>query len=177
MPGQRSREEGFLSICWSGSDLFVKGCGFFRGRETQFCFEDAHTLLVLAQSGSTLTGLGVQLHQVAMRRFVQGIQRQPAPGVGDGRLVRPLGTVTAHQSLQGGGQFLAQALGLKELPLVEVGAIAQAEAGQEVSPIKFDCLSQGSQTLGTHVGLWMIVLPAGPQQTEELIHVQPKSLP
>jgi hypothetical protein len=91
---------------------------------------------VLAQGGGALARSGVQPHQVTVGRLMQWVERQPAPGVGNGRLVCPLVAVAAHQSLEGRGQLPAQPLGLEELPVVKVGAIAQREAGQKVPTVR-----------------------------------------
>jgi hypothetical protein len=106
-----------------------------------------------------------------MDRLVQGIQRQPAPGVADSGLVLTLISVTAYQSLKSGGQFLAQAFGLEELPLVEVGTVAQGKPFQKVSPVQLDRLSQVGQTSGTDFSLRMAVALPVLQQPSEMINV------
>jgi hypothetical protein len=78
-----------------------------------------------------------------MGLLVQRIQRQPAPGIGDGQGVVALATVTTDQSLQGRGQCLALTLSLKELPLVESGTIWEAETGQEVAGVAGGGFGQG----------------------------------
>jgi hypothetical protein len=177
MPWPGSGEEGFLSICWASSDLFVQGRGFFGGWETQFCLEDPHTLLVLAQSGGTLTGLGVQLHQMPVDWLVQRVERQPAPGVGDGRLVFPLGAVSAHQSLQRARQFIPQSLGLEELPLVVRRAVAQREPGHKVVAIQLHRLLQERNAVPAGLRRRVAVGLVRRQLLAEIVHVQPQSLP
>ncbi len=59
--------------------------GFRRWSDTQLLVKDAHAFFVLAHSGRRLASARVELHQVTMGRLVQGIQRQPAPGIGQGR--------------------------------------------------------------------------------------------
>jgi hypothetical protein len=71
--------------------------------------------------------------------------------------------VAAHQPLQGIGQLLAQALALKELPVVELHAVGQAEPLQEIAPVQGHRFLQGVQ-----------VVRAGPQQAPKALHVQPQ---
>ena len=112
-----------------------------------------------------------------MGRLVQGIQGQPAPGVGNGHLVLSQGAVSPHQPLQGRGQLLAEALGLEELPLVKGRAVAEAEAAHKVPPIQLDRLGQGPQALGADLGFGMAVPLPGPQQLTELGYIQPDARP
>ena len=94
----------------------------------QFTLEYALTFLVLAQGRGPLFGSGIQSHQAAVGWFVQGVQRQPAPGIRDGRPVLALISKLASQTLQPARQIGTQPVALKELPLVEGGAVAQGEA-------------------------------------------------
>jgi hypothetical protein len=78
--------------------------------------------------------------------LVQGIQREPASGVGQGCLVVPLDAMTARQSFQHRGQLLAQLLSLEELPVVKLYTVTQAKALQEIPWIERGSLGQGFET-------------------------------
>jgi hypothetical protein len=89
---------------------------------------------VLPQSGGALARPGIQVHQALVRRLVQRVQGQPAPGETNGRLVLVARAVTAYQLFQRSSERLPQALCLKELPLVKGNAVRQTKAFQQVSP-------------------------------------------
>ena len=59
-----------------------------------------------------------------------------------GLLVPARGAVMINQALQHVGQVATQALGLSELPIVEAGAVAQAETCQEVATTELCRLGQ-----------------------------------
>ncbi|HSN77006.1 MAG TPA: hypothetical protein VL334_18185 [Anaerolineae bacterium] len=66
-----------------------------------------------------------------MRLLVVRVQGQPAPAKGDGRVELVLLPVDSRQLTQDPGRLPTQPLGQVKLPVVEAGAIAQAEASQE----------------------------------------------
>ena len=68
----------------------------------------------------------------------------------------------------------AQRFDLHELPVVELGAVAQAEAGQEVIAVERRGFDQEWQARGAGIGRGMAVLPAGGQTRAELSHVHPE---
>jgi len=78
-----------------------------------------------------------------MGGFVQGIELQPAPGVPGRALQVALGDAGRHQPLQAPCERLPQPFAHRGLPLLEVRAAAQDEAGQEVIPVQPDRLLQG----------------------------------
>ena len=107
-----------------------------------------------------------------MRCLIEQVERQPAPGKGDGGFGLALFTVTPDERFQSARKFAAQALGLKESPLVKIRRVLQAEPGQEVILIERGGLGQqgyassavGGRAAGGHVRL-------------ELRHVQPDYSP
>ena len=98
--------------------------------------ENPCALSLLAQGCRPVASPVVQPHELAMRRFVQGVQGEPASGVQQGLLVPARGAVMVYQTLEHVGQVATQALGLPELSNVETGAVAQAEICQEVATIE-----------------------------------------
>src|SRR4029450_11910816 len=76
---------------------------------------------------------GVDPHQLAVARLVQGVEGQPAAGGVDRVVPVVLADLGRGQPLQGPGELPSQSLGLEVLPVVEAGAAAQAEPGQEVA--------------------------------------------
>ncbi len=71
-----------------------------------------------------------------MRLFVERVQRQAAVRVGQGRSQVALLDMAAHEARQHRAQIAAQMLGLEDLPFVELGAVGQREAGQEVVAVE-----------------------------------------
>jgi hypothetical protein len=158
----------------SSLDTLVKVGRFCRGGGAQFRLQDADALLVLAQGGGALVAPGVQLHQLAVRFFVQRIEAQPAPGVVHGGLVLAPGAVSAGQASQGASQFAAQAFGLEELPVIELRAVAQRETGHEVVVIEGGRFGQVGQAIGTALGLGVVVGLDLRQPAAELLDVHPQ---
>src|SRR2546421_12251228 len=62
-----------------------------------------------------------------------------------------------HQALKCVGQVTAHRIGLKELPVVKVGAIAQAKAGEEIVAIERHSPGKWIETGRTNPGCWMTV--------------------
>ena len=97
---------------------------------------------LLAQGCRPVASPVVQPHELAMRRFVQGVRSELASGVQQGPLVPARGAVMVYQTLEHVGQVATQTLGLPELSLLETGAVAQAETCQEVARIELCRLGQ-----------------------------------
>ena len=79
---------------------------------------------------------------------MQPVERQPAPGIGDRLIPGMLAAIGLHQLLEHLAIQLAQALALKELPLVEGRAIRQREAGQKILRVQLNRRAQVVKTLG-----------------------------
>jgi len=93
---------------------------------------------VLPHGGRTLAGPAVQPDDRLMGGFVQGIELQPALGVAGRALQIALVDARRHQPLQAPRERLPQPFAHRRLPLLEVRAAAQDEAGQEVVPVEPD---------------------------------------
>src|SRR5258706_14727725 len=113
---------------------------------------------------------------MAVRRLVQRVERQPTARISDRRLELALSTVAAHKPLQRAGQVAAQPLGLEELPLVEVRAVAQAEAGHKVVVVQRRRLGQRVQAARADLGGRVVVRAASRQSARELVYVDPERL-
>ncbi len=98
---------------------------------------------VLPHRGRTLPGPAVQPDDRLVGGFVQRIELQPAPRMPGRALQIALRGARRHQPLQPARERLAQPLAHRVLPLLEVGAAAQDEAGQEVVPVQLDRPLQG----------------------------------
>jgi hypothetical protein len=156
------------------ADLLVQPSRLRRRLDAQLAFENPYARLILSQCRSAPIGPGVEPHQLAVGPLMQRVQRRPAPRKGDGQSVVTLGTVTAYQSLKGGGQRLAKTFSLKELPLVECGAIWEAETGQEVAGVAGDGFGQGWQTINTDLVHPVAVGLAFCQTSLKAVDVQPE---
>lgn len=65
-------------------------------RNPQLAFEGMDALPVLAQGCRALAGLGVELHQLAVRGFVEAVKGERLPGIADRWLECCLDDVGAH---------------------------------------------------------------------------------
>ncbi len=158
-------------------DIPVQLGGLLQGRDPQLLLQDAHALLVLPQRGAALTCQGVELHHLPVGGLVQGIQRQPASGVGYGCRIAALGSMPGYQSFQRTGKIPPQALRLQELPVIEFDAVAQAEAGHEMVAVQTDCIFQMGQALLADVVGRVAVGLTDLQVAVELVHVYPQPRP
>src|SRR5262245_54600369 len=82
--------------------------------------------------------------------------------------------MTVDQALQRCSQLLAQTLGLKELPLVELRAIRQRKPTQEVAAIQRHRLAEERLAVGTDCLCGMRVLLAFRQPLPELMDIDPQ---
>ena len=162
------------------ANLFDKFAGFRLRLHTEFLRQHAHAFLVLAHGSRTVAGLGVEAHQGAVGRLVQGVQCQPAAGIGDCQVELPpsrLG-VDMGQLVQHRRQFALQRLALQKLPGVELRRIRQREAGQEVAAIDVGGQRQGLDAAITQMGRGMVVRGGRSEQAAKLgdVHVQTRLL-
>lgn len=104
--------------------------------DTQLLLQDAHAFFILVERRRPLAGPGVQTHEMAVCGLVQGIKGEPATRVLDRQPQLSLGIVADCEPFESGGKLAAQTLGLKELPVVEFGAVAQGEARQEITALE-----------------------------------------
>jgi len=121
-------------------DRPVQQGGLFQRGHAELPVQDPHALPVLAQGGGALVGERVERHQHPVRRLVQHVEGEPAPGVDHGCLPLAQGTPAAREPLQCTRQLPAQTLGLKELPVVESDAITQPETVHEITVVQPDGL-------------------------------------
>jgi hypothetical protein len=123
----------------------VQRRGFFLRVGTKLIGKGANALLILTECGAVLPGPGVQPHERALRRFVQRVERHPAPGMRDGVGYRAGSQVGLHKLFEHLAVELVQAFALEELPLVELPAVRQREASQEFVAVEF---GSGGKLLG-----------------------------
>ena len=135
-------------------------------------FEDAQAFLVLVQGGRTLTGAGIQLHELAMGLFVQAVQGQPAPSVLDGLGRIILALIAAYQAPHGVGQLVAQRIGQGTLPIIESEGIAQAKALHKITPVQCDRGAQDWQARGADAAGRVGMLATLAQQVPKIKHIQ-----
>ena len=83
------------------ADAFVESGGVGGRFDAEFVGEELLESLLLAEGGGALIGPGVELHQGAVGLFQEGIEGQPAAGVGDGVVVATLSGMRCDQFVQG----------------------------------------------------------------------------
>src|SRR5438270_11731029 len=84
-----------------------------------------------------------------------------------------LRAVAVRQPFKRAGKFAAQRIGLVELPVVEAGAIAQAEARQEIILVERNGLRQWLDAGGAALDRRVSVSAALRQQSAKLMHINP----
>jgi hypothetical protein len=155
----------------------VDGDRLLQGLDPELLLQDPLAGLELAQGGPAPVAPGVDAHELAVGGLVQRVQDQPAAGGVDRPVPVVLADLGRGQALQRPGELAPQPLGLEVLPVVEAGAVAQAEPGQEVAPVQRGRLGQGGDAGRAGVGGRVPVVPAGGQQLLEPGHVQPEARP
>ena len=68
------------------AQFLVKSGRFWLGRHAEFFLQQVGEGLVLVVNGRPVAQFGVKLHKLAMGRFVQGVEVEPAVGVEYGRI-------------------------------------------------------------------------------------------
>src|SRR3990172_1924623 len=81
------------------------------------------------------------------------------------------------QRVGGPRELSAQAVRLEELPVVEVEAVAEPEAGEEVAAVKRRRLAESAQAGRARLGVRMAVGAALGEEPAELLHVEPEPVP
>jgi hypothetical protein len=160
-----------------GLELVVEPPGVLLWGHTQLVSQDLHALIELVQCGGAAAGPGVEAHELLMCLFVERIEGQAPPGVGEGGLELALRAVPVDQPIQRLDKLAAQGLSLEELPIVKVEAVFRAEAAEELAARQRDRLGQGGKAEGTYVRWWVPVACAGAQEAAELHHVYPEGMP
>ena len=109
-----------------GDRLVERGRLRERGH-SELLVDRANALAVLVHGRGPVAALRVQPHQGAVGRLVQPVQPQPSLGVGDRLVDLAGGGAGLHESTARRGHHPPQPLGLPRLPIIEVGAVAEAE--------------------------------------------------
>ena len=116
----------------TGADGLVEHRRLRERSHPQLLVDDAHALPVLVDGGGSVAALGVQPHQGAVGGLVERVEVEPPLGVGDGLPRSPAAAKAVDEPSTRAGHRPAQPLGLPRLPVVEVGAVAEPEAGQQI---------------------------------------------
>ncbi len=143
--------------------------------DPQLLLQDPLAGLELAQGGPAPPAPAVDPHELSVGRLVQRVQGQPAAGGVDRVVPAALADLGRGQPLQRPRELPPQPFGLEVLPVVEAGAVAQAEPGQEVAPVQPGRLGERVQAGRAGVVGRVAVVPAAGQQLLEAGHVQPEA--
>ena len=98
------------------------GSVLFRSH-AQFIIQQTDTFIELANGGCLLAIQRVQLHEPAMSRFLQWIERQPPPSVFDSHGIFSYFFKMVDKRSKQLCQNLAQLLAPEELPIVNLWAV------------------------------------------------------
>ena len=160
-----------------GLDGLVDGDRLLQRLDPQLLLQDPLAGLELAQGGPAAAAPGVDPHELAVGRLVQRVEGQPAAGGVDRVVPVVLADLGRGQPLQRPRELAPQPFGLEVLPVVEAGAVAQAEPGQEVAPVQPGRRGQRGHTGRAGVLGRVAVVAAAGQQRLEIGHVQPEAGP
>ena len=90
---------------------------------------------VLLQRRGPHSAKSVNAHQATVDCLIQRIQLQTAAAVGQSLPVFSAKLMVLNQTRKHNCLFLPEVFGLKELPVLEGGAVSQVESGEELPPI------------------------------------------
>ena len=94
--------------------------------------QHADAVAVLRERVAAAAGTGVQLDQAPVRRLVQPVEVEALARPRDGVVEASLALEPLDQPVERGRTLAAQRVLRESLPVVEVDAVAQAEAGEQV---------------------------------------------
>ena len=102
----------------------------------ELAIEDAHAVAVLLHRGLPVADLGQQPDQLPVRRLVERIESEPAARTRD-RLRRVArGSEGAREPVEHRRELPVHLVTCELLPVVERGAVAEAEAGEERATVE-----------------------------------------
>ncbi len=159
-----------------GDFRIERGRGALR-RDAQLRLQDARTFCILPQGGWPLARLGVERHDLAVRRLVQRVYGQPAPRVVQGGLNLSPRRESARQPVQGAVELPTQDLALVVLPIVEAEAVPQAETLQEITAAEGHGITQRAEAVRANTGGPVPMGFARGQPSPKLEEVHPGARP
>src|SRR5687768_5119607 len=112
------------------ADLFIEVTRFRLRVNAQFLAEDLFAGLILFQRRAVLPGPQIYLHQLAMRRLIQRVERDQPPRIRNGLVCLTQRAMIIREYYQGHREFLAQILRCGKGPFVEVWSVLKAEPGR-----------------------------------------------
>ena len=104
----------------------------------QLAVEDADALAVLPQRLGAIAGGGVELDHAAVGGLIEWIESQPAARMGYRLVEAAGGGERGDEPIERRGELAAQLGGHQPLPAVELDAIAQREAGEQIVAMQRD---------------------------------------
>ena len=114
-----------------GADQVVQREGRRQRRDAQLPVEQPHQGAVGAQRPGAVAAPGGDPDQVGVGRFGERVDPGPAPGVVEGGGEVPGGDGGGRHPAEQLGELVAERVGGGQLPVLEGGAVAHREAGQE----------------------------------------------
>src|SRR5438874_10026352 len=130
----------------AGFDRVAKGAGLRHRRDPELLIEQAHRRAVLAQRGRPVARARVEAHEISVRGLVQRVDREPALRVVDGRSEIALALGARREAGERIAILRAERVALGGLPVVELRAVAEGEALEEVAAIQTDRVVEASLT-------------------------------
>ena len=104
--------------------------------DAELAAQHPHAVAVLGERVAATARRGVELDQLAVRRLVQPVEVEPLPGTRDRLVEAALACEQVDQPVERGGPFAADGVLSESLPVVEVDAVAQAEAREQVVAVE-----------------------------------------
>ena len=155
----------------------VQRSGLVERAHAELAIEHAHAVAVLLHRGLPIADLGQQPDQLPVGRLVERIEREPAPRTRD-RLRRVArGSEGAREPVEHRGELPVHLVARELLPVVERGAVAEAEAGEERAAVERGGLLERLEAAGAGLVRGVPVALRRRDEPTQLVDVEPDPRP
>ena len=159
------------------NDRVVQRSGLVERAHAELAIEHSHAFAVLLHRGLPIADLGQQPDQLPVRRLVQRIERKPAPRTRD-RLRRVArGSEGTCEPVEDRRELPVHLVTRELLPVVERGAVAEAEAGEERAAVERGRLLERLEAAGARLVRGVPVALRRRDEPTQLLDVEPDPRP
>jgi len=136
--GRRRRDfgRGLAVAEGPGLDRVVERARLVHRRDAQLAVEHPHAFAVLAERGGAVARARVEAHELAVRRLVERVDREMALRVPERRAEIAVPLRVNGEPREDLGVRASQRVGLGGLPIVELRAVAEREALEQVAAVE-----------------------------------------
>ena len=143
----------------------------------ELAIEDAHAVAVLLHRGLPIADLGQQPDQLPVGRLVERVEGEPATRTRDRLRGVARGSEGAREPVEHRGELPVHLVARELLPVVERGAVAEAEAGEERATVERGGLLERLEAAGAGLVRRVAVALGRRDEPAQLVDVEPDPRP